>query len=348
MATPPRRPDPAPVRQAPPTTVEYEVVDFLNPDIYSQGFVLPEGDWVMYFEVKMNTFTNRAGQSTGQAKLGVEAQCYNLNNLTVEPRLQWWSMGSDAHLSYAPHPDGAKQLVKIPGGPGAPLAGKTNWSIFLQSLRDSGLPETVSMNDLNAIDGIWVHTMQIDEPEERKNFGKSKTGAAALNDQQEERKGPSKIAIVTEIKDGGKPWEGTGGLPSAPVAVATPAPPKPLPRPAAPRPAPVAAPRPAPVPVTPPPAAAVAEGDDEVETAAMAALSGVLGSPENLNLAAEGKGIPKLKIRTAVFSAVKVAYGGDTAMASTVIDTYFSSDENLNGLLGQLGYVAKGAEVQVA
>jgi hypothetical protein len=79
---------------------------------------------------------------------------------------------------------------------------------------DCGLPEGIFTNDLSVLDGIHVHTQNILEPEDRKGFG-SQTGEVA----EERRSGL--VPVVTEIKEDGKPWEGTGGIPEA---AATPAP----------------------------------------------------------------------------------------------------------------------------
>ena len=59
---------------------------------------------------------------------------------------------------------------------------------------------------MSVLEGIWVHMEQIDEPEERKSM------KSATAEVQEVRR-DNNISVVTEIKDGGMPWEGGGGYP---------------------------------------------------------------------------------------------------------------------------------------
>lgn len=349
---PARRPVSAPA--AAPVAVEYETLNFGDASAYSQSFTLPEGDWCLFFAVKMSDFTKKDGTKSEFSTVGIELEAYNLNAPTEEARTQFLGMGKDAKLSWMPHPETGKSLVKVPGGPGALLSPNTNWDLFLQSLKNSGLPSGIFSNDISPIDGIWVHTQQQDEPEARKNYKPrgARTGAAAMQaamaeasgmpvpeEAEERRMGSGKIVVVTEIKEGGKPWEGTGGWPPAAQPIA----PAPGTRPVAARPvaAPVPAARPAPM-AAPRPAAAAPTGNGHAEmdvaTAAQNGVAAVLGIESNL------RGIQKIKLRMGTFEAISAATG-DPTLAQSVLDAYFRSDETLNVVLGPLGYVASGANV---
>lgn len=329
----------SPVRKAaappaPPPAVEG--VDFGDLAFYNQGsFTLPEGDYAFYFDVRNHAFT-RANGTQGEPRLGVMVAAYPLTG--GDPHEVFYSMGTKAGLSFQPNPDSAvdglcKSLMAIPGGPAAGLPGSTNWNMLLKSLYDSGLEQGVFGNDLTVLDGLWAHTQNVPEPEERKNFG-AKTG-----DVQEERRA-GVISIVSEILEGGKPWEGGGGLPEegqAPAPAAAPAPravARPAPvaaRPVAAAPAARLAPRPA-------PKAAAAPAAEEVDTT-QAALEG-MGEV----LSANEKGCARLLLKTGTFKAVSGKYGND--MAQAVIDEHFKDDASINAILGQHGYVIAGPNVK--
>lgn len=324
---PPVRSRPTAVAPPPPPS---EGINFGDLDAYAGGFTLPEGRYALEFDVRMHAGTKADGSQAGAPRLGVMINAHPLSG--GEPHTQFMSMGSNAHQSFAPSADG-KGVVPVPGGPGANPNNKTNWFIFLKSLYDCGLPKGIFTNDLTTIDGVWVVTQNIPEPEERKGFG-SKTGEV-----QEERR-TNLIPVVTEILDNGKPWEGSGGFDfqnqaNAPAPVAA----RPAARPAAApvaRPAAVAARKPAAAPAPPPVEEAEAADDDAILSAAINGASAVLEkSPA---------GVTKLLMRTGTFKAVNAAVGAD--MAQAVIETFFGSDEVLNGLLGQLDYQIVGAAIK--
>lgn len=306
---------------APPTPVEG--VNFGSLDFYSGGFQLPEGDYALEFEVVMNQATDKNGTPKGPMRLGVMLTAHSLTTIGP-PQQQFISMGSKAHESFAPNPDTGKGLVAVPGGAGSTANNKTNWYFFLKSMYDTGLPEGTLTNDFTVIDGVWVHTQNVPEPEDRKGFGSAQTGEV----EQERRNGL--MTVVGQILDGGKPWEGGGGIPveGAP-AVAPKAGPKAVARPAA-RPA-VRAAAPAPVVEEAAPA-----GDEDVLTAAVNGATAVLEKSPN--------GCTKLLMRTGTFKAVQTAAGDD--MAQAVIETFFGSDAALNTVLNTLGYAVVGASVK--
>jgi hypothetical protein len=296
-------------RPVPPQT---EGVNFGSLEMYVAGGGLPEGDYALEFNVIMFQAQTQAGIQKGPPRLGVQIVAHSLTDPSSAPREQFYSMGTNADKSFAPNPNTGKGLVPIPGGVAATLPQSTNWAIFLKSLYDSGLPEGIFTNDLSVLDGVHVHTSNIPEPEERKGF-QSRTGEAA-----EDRK-PGIISVVTEIKDDGKPWEGSGGIPEAGSAPAKG--PVKVVKPAVPIRKPVAA---------PPPAAA--EEDTDVKAAAINAISSVIEkSPD---------GTTKLKLRTETFKSA------GQEMGQAIIETYFGDDEALNSILGELGYGLVGSAIK--
>lgn len=319
----------APIRRpavaaAPPAV---EGFNFGDMDLYAGGFTLPEGEYALEFDVRMHAGTKADGTPAGAARLGVMLTAHPLRG--GEPVNQFLSMGGSAHLSFAPNPATGKGVVVVPGGAGANPNNKTNWFLFLKSLYDCGLPKGIFTNDLTTIDGVWVRTQNMPEPEERKGFGGSKTGEV----QQEERK-PGLVPLVSEIIDGGKPWEGSGGFDFTPAAAAPPAV-----RPAARVAAPAAAAVRRPVAVAPPaPVAEVAADDADVFTAAINGATDVLTK--------NPAGVTKLLMRTGTFKAVNEKQGAE--MAQAVIDSYFGSDDLLNTVLGQLGFAVVGTSIKPA
>lgn len=303
-----------------PTPAAVEGVNFGSLDFYVAGGGLPEGDYALEFNVEMFQATDNLGNNRGPARLGVQVTAYSLNDTTADPRKQFYSMGSNADKSFAPNPETGKGLVAVPNAPAATLPQNTNWAIFLKSLYDCGLPEGVLTNDFSVLDGIHAHVASVPEPEERKGYKGSSTAEA----QQAERK-PGFIAIIAEIKDDGKPWEGTGGIPDG---TAAPAPTKPGPR-AVPARVPAKAPVKAPV----KPAAAVADESD-LQTEAINAFSAVLETSP--------VGMAKLKMRTMVFKQAGQEVG------QAIIETYFADDDALNSVLSVLGYVSAGGQIKPA
>lgn len=291
---------------------------------YSGGFRLPEGDYAMEHNVVMHSFTRQDGTQVGSPALGVMLTAHPLNG--GEAQEQFLGMGRKAHLSFAPSADG-KSVVAVPGGPAATASKGTNWMLYLKSLYDCGLPEGVFTSDISVLDGIHVHTQNVPEPEERKGF------AAKTGDVEEERKGDGLTTVVGEIKEDGKPWEGTGGIPAEGAV----APPKigvgkvmPKAAPGVNR-TPVARP----TPVAPPVEETQTEaGDEEVMMAAVLAATKVLEQEKN------AAGCTKILFRVETFKAIE-----DAEMKQAVQNTFFGSDEALNSLIGQLGYKVSGQKI---
>lgn len=308
-----------------PAPAAHAGVNFGSLDMYVAGGGLPEGDYVMAdLTVQMYQAETKAGVKRGEPRLGVMITFLPLHDPKEEnARTQFYSMGGAADKSFAPNPETGKGLVPIPGGSGTTLNNSTNWAMLLKSLYDCGLPEGIFNNDVSVLEGTWVHITNVPEPEERKGFvNRAATGEAAPEQRQN-----NTVAIVSEIKDDGKPWEGSGGIPEAaapPVKPAVKANGKPA----------VAAKKTA----APPPPAAEAAGDEDVQSAAVNGISAVLEKNPN--------GVGKLILRTGTFNAVKAASGDD--MASAVIDTYFGDDATLSALLGTVGYTVSGLMVKPA
>lgn len=293
----------ATAKQAParPAPQQDNSVNFGSMDFYTAGFTLPEGDYVWKdLTVKVYAPEPKSGKKV-PARLGVMITLAHLSN-PAEDLEQFYSMGSKAHESFAPRSDG-KGIVPVPGGVGGSLNVSTNWAILLKSMYDCGLPQSIFTNDLSVFEGIHAHMAQVAEPEERKGF-QTATGEAA-----EERQNKT-ILVVTEIKEDGKPWEGTGGIPEgaqAPV-VSTQSP-------------------------KPNGADPAVQAEDDLETIAQNAIYSVL--KEN------AAGCPKLILRTGTFKAV-----GNKELANRVVNTYFASDAELGRILGGLGYKLVGPNVK--
>lgn len=300
-------------------------VKFMDLGLYAGGFTLPEGDYALDFQWAMEPTHEKMGNRL--PRLGVLLTAYPLKG--GDPQEQFLSAGGKARDSFAPDTtNGGKSLVAVPGGAGGSLQRSTNWMYFLKSLYDCGLPANLAQgDDFTAIDGVWVHTTNVPEPEERKGFGGSKTGEASMGG--EEIKTSGTIPNVAAILDGGKPWEGTGGFPEAGAApVAAPAPaPKPGPRAVTPASRTVA------IPVAAP---AAVEVDDAVLQSAVNGASSVLEKNPD--------GVTRLLMKTGTFKAVSQKDGDD--MAQAVQNTFFVNDETLNGLLQQLGYGLSGPMVK--
>lgn len=292
---------------------------------YSGGFDIPEGNYALSYEVAMER-PHAGSKGNFTARLGVYINFYPLEG--GEAQQKFVSLGTKAHLSWAPNETGTG-IVPIPGGGGQSPSNKSNWFIHLESLYNSGMPEGVYDNDSSVLNGIWAHIQSIEEPEERKSFG-AKTGEAEAEDV---RKG-GKIPVVTEILEGGKPWEGTGGVPEEGAAVAA----APAPKAAVKTAAKVTPLKAKVAPVAPPVVEETADATD-ADAVGAAAVSGITALLEK-NL----KGLPKLQLRTGVFKVLNESAGPE--MATAVLDTYFASDEALNSVLGPMGYVSAGGQVK--
>jgi hypothetical protein len=323
-------------------------VNFLDPSLYSSGSFVPNGNYCVYHNVIIHQATDKNGTPKGPQRLGVMVDFYPFANPTEEGKLQqFYSMGTKAIEGFQPNPDTGKGIVAIPGASGS-LTDKSNWYVYFNSLIQCGYPPSVGTNDLSVIDGVWVHINNEDEPAERASY------QSATSEVSQEPRRVNKIAVVTEILEGGSPWENGGGLEGVPDAaaalggVAAAAPraaartaPAPAARPAAARPAPVAAGRPAPVKAPAPAAVAeveVAEIDQEVINAATDAVYNVLLKAPN--------GMPRATLKTQTFSECKKLV--DEGMASTVISTYFEpgGEADLTNLLRDLNFAIVGALVK--
>lgn len=287
---------------------------------YTSGFTLPEGDYVW---TNLDAIMHEGfGDKKMPARLGAMIDMVPITDPTAKPHQQFYSFGSNAHLSWMPNPDTGKGIIPVAGGPGAGLNASTNWALLVKSLEDSGMPKGIFQDDLGALEGIWVHMMNVPEPAERAGFA-SRTGEA------EEKRKSNQIAIVSEIKDDGKPWEGTGGMPDikatgkpigAKNGVAKPGP-KLAPKPAAAKPAPE-------------PVEEEAGEDESVLTAAINGVSAVLEkSPA---------GCPKLTLKTGTFKAVTASEGPDMAQA---VGEMLNTDEGLDAVLGRVSYKLMGTKV---
>lgn len=321
MATAVKRPGAA---TAAPAAVDNRV-NFGASEFYTAGGgAIPEGKYCLFFDAVVHQYEKTDGQKAGPEFLAIRVAAYALDAPSEDPKVGYYSMGRKAILSFLPNPDDeGKSLLAVPNGPATTLNEMSNWAIFRKSLMDCAMPEGVFTNDLRAIDGVWVQIANIPEPEQRKQMGGSVTGDA----QPEPRKNQS-IAVVTEILEGGAPWEGGGGMPEekpkAKVVGKIPA------RPAA------APARTAPTRQAPAPSAAEVEStDDDLLSAAQTAAGSVIeGSAD---------GVAKLVLRTGTFKAATKVNGGE--MAQRILDTYFKTDETLNALLGDLGYQVQGPRV---
>lgn len=289
--------------------------------------MLPRGLYAMEHDIHMFTPTKADGTPSGKASfLAVQLTAHPIDeegNSTGEAIVQQLSMGSKASLSFAPHPETGKGLVLVPGGPSSTLPTNTNWQLYLKSLYDAGLPEEVLSDDFSVIDGIWVRTDNVPEPEERKGYG---TAAATGEASQEQNQGPKLVPTVIEILENGKPWEGTGGIPDAEAPKAAPAPAK---KTAPAKPAPAAkkvAPAPAPAP----------EADEDEQTAASNAITSVLEKNPN--------GCTKIALRTGTFKALQASHDAETTKA--IMDSVFANDDSLNAVLADLGYQVAGIQVK--
>jgi hypothetical protein len=309
-------------------------VTFGEDSFYTGGLGLPEGKYAMEFNTQMFQPTKQNGQPVGSPFLCVMATCYPIDEtgaLVGEPSEHPFSCGRKAHESFVPSADG-KGFDAVPGGTSVGMNDMTNWSLFRKSMRDCGLPEGVLQNDLTVIDGIWVQTKNVPEPEGRKEL-RSATGEAALMGGQPGQEQRSRtVPVVTEIL--AKPWEGQGGIPDGNAAPAA----APQRRQASAAPAAKPAARRAAAP-PPPPAETNGEevSDEQLMEAAMEAMTDFLATPQN------AAGATKLALRNGTFAAAQQKYGDD--MAQAVIETFFADDAALNSVLNQLDFRTFGPKV---
>lgn len=302
--------------------------DFGNLSAYSSGGGLPEGDYaIVEVSVKMYSFTKQDGSKAGEERLGA---MFTFRPLAGgEDVEQFYSMGSKAHLSWEPNESG-KGINPVVGGPGTAPNASTNWAAFVKSLFDSGLPVGVLSDDLGVLEGAWVHMQNVAEPEGRKGF-RAASGEAA--GQVEDK--PRTIAVVSEIKEDGRPWEDSGGVPE--VGTAAEAPTTVAKSKVAVKTALKVATKVAPAPVE----AAEEEDEADIEVAAINGIAEVLGNNPN--------GCAKLILKTSTFKAVTQAFGDDgPAMAQKVINKYFKDDATLNTILEGLSFKVAGPLIKKA
>lgn len=306
--------------------VEVAGINFGDPEMYSGGGGIPPGKYALEFTVQMFQGQDKQGVSKFAARLGVMVKAHSLtdpDHTGDKAYTQFYSMGTDAHKSFAPNAETGKGLVVVPGGGAVTLPRLTNWNVFLDQMYNAGLPQGVFSNDISALDGLHAVLAHIDEPDERKSFTGGAMGASA------EPKGKKTIAVVSEILDDGKPWEGTGGIPDGTAASAkvngkAPA-------------GPVAVKKTASAP-------AQAQTDEaDVLTAAQSAATTVISGNDPQTKKSNAGGMLHLKFRTGTFSAVKKTYGDD--MAQAVADQFFGSADATNVLLNALGYETDGVNV---
>lgn len=323
---------PAPVRRPATSKPPVEKIRFLDNDTYSGGnFDLPEGRYCMYFDFLLHAYTKQDG-SKGKEFLALHLLCHNLDQLGADPIDHYLSMGKKAMESVLPNvDDGGKSLVAIPGGSGK-LGRNSNAYIFLRSLVDAAgnPPELADVTDLTQIDGVWVVTKNVLEPEERKSY----SNRQSTGEVEEERRNtePQKIPNVVEIIEGGVPWEGTGGLPEDTAPAPKPAKTTPVSKPQAPS-------KPAPRPVKKvEPEPEPEEGDaEDMNAAVQAAITEVLSN------AKFAKGTTRVTLRMEAFKAIKSIAGEDGQQALATM--FEDSPDTIESMLGELGYEVKAGKV---
>lgn len=309
--------------------------NFGDMSAYSSGGGMPEGNYaIASVSVEMFAYTKQDGSKAGDERLGALITFRPLAG--GQDEVQFYSFGGKAHLSWEPD-DTGKKIQAVLGGPGTAPNISTNWAAFIKSMHDSGMPQGTVEDDLSVIEGTHVHIQNQPEPEGRKQFKQAATGEAAMAGGQIEDK-PRTVAVVTEILEGGAPWEGGGGVPEegqaveAPAKAPAPAKGKVAPiKAAAPKAAAKAAPAPAPV--------EAEEEEIDIEAAAKAGISEVLSVNE--------KGCAKLILKTSTFKYVNANYSQE--VATKVNETYFSDDKTLGALLEEMGFkLDKGTVKPVA
>lgn len=303
-------------------------VNFGGDGFFTGALGLPEGNYAVTFAYQMFTPTKQDGTPTRTPPfLAVMGTFYPIDPATGaslgEPTEHPLNCGMKAHESFLPSEDGMG-LVAVPNGKSVGMWNYSSWGMFFDSLKNAGLPPGLVTSSLEPLQGVWLHTMSIPEPEEKKRAAKkarATTGAAAMMGGAQEEDRDRQMTVVSEILEGGKPWEGTGGIPAE-----------------APAPAPKVAPKAAPrgrtaTPATP---AAVDPSDEEaIGNATLEALSAVLG--------ANPAGMMKVALKTQAFAAAKKAVGDE--MAQAVMNTYLQADDTLGAALEELGYVIAGLKV---
>lgn len=310
-------------------------VNFGGDGFFTGGLGLPEGNYAVTFGTQMFQATKADGTASRVPPfLAVMGTFYPIDPqsgaLIGEPIEHPMGCGSAAHESFVPSADG-KGFDAVPNGKAQGMWNLSAFGIFFDSLKNAGLPPGLITSSFEPLDGIWIHTQNIPEPEEKRAFSKrarAKTGAAAMSGQEDDTDRVRLVTVVTEILEGGKPWEGSGGIPDAEAAPKAPArvAARPGPRPVAQTARPAARPAPAPAPAP----------EEDTATAALNACAEVLGAKPN--------GLTKVALKTEAFAATKKTYGDDVAQA--VMSDFLQSDETLNMILGELGFSIQGLMVK--
>lgn len=297
---------------------------------YSGGFLVPQGYYVI---TDMTVMLYRGHKGDQPEVLGCMVSFVPLTDPKEEnKKSQFYGFGSQAHKSFMPNPQHGKGIVPIPGAPATGFNESTNWNIFRKSFFDCNLPQGIVTDRVDPLEGTWVYLQHIPEPEERKSFNTNSTAEV-----QQTARADKKIAVIGQILDGGKPWEGTGGWPAGPVNVGNGHAPAPvaastLVRPAT---APLMPPTPQ---FTPPPPPAPPAGMDtvDIQTHAMNAIADTLEK-----LAIAGQVAPqRLAVRNDVFNLVATKSGEQTATA--VLTQVIDIPQNFETILGSLGYKTQG------
>ena len=305
-------------------------VNFGADGFFTGAIGLPEGNyacsfsWQIYQPVKADGTPSKTPAFL--AAIGEVTPIDQQGNALGEPTEMVLSCGRDAHESFLPSEDG-KGLVGVPNGKSAGIWSLSNFAIFFDSLKQVGLPPGLISASLEPLDGVWLHLTNIPEPEQKKAAAKkarAKTGMSAImsgGQQDDDRE--RTVIVATEILEGGKPWEGTGGIPdgsapkAAPKKAATPAAKKTVAAPA--------------------PAAPAATDDETVGTAALETVAQVLGSYP--------QGMTKVNLRVQAFQALTKTYGDEIAQAAQAL---LQTDDMLTAVLGEVGYKIVGLMVKPA
>lgn len=278
---------------------------------YAGGFSIPEGNYVVNHEGMLY----KPEKSEGEARLGVMVTFSPADG--GEDKTKFFSMGSNAKKAFMVDPDSdGKCFMEVPGSEGTGnLPDSTNWSLYLQSIYNAGMPEDHFVASLEAIDGITVHIQEVPEPKGRASFAKN-TGDAEEGPRRE-----NKVPIVTEVLVA--PWIEEEEKPKKGAAPAA-------------KPTLVKGKAKAEV-VEEEEEEAEEEGDVDIADAATSIVTDLLtASPD---------GLAKLKIRTGVLSAAKKKHDEETA--DKIIAHLFQTKDGLDKALAAVGYKLNKASIAV-
>jgi hypothetical protein len=300
-------------------------------EVYVGSGGIPEGDYILKdFKVEYNQGINReTGQAKGPQRIGVNLTVVPLHdpNNPDEEKTSFYGFGKSAMKNFAPHPTNQYKVVQTPSATGGTIHPSCKWGMFYKSLMDSGLPKGVFVNDLSVLKGTWVHM----QPTEAKDWKTIRAQVATTGEADEDEGGGGNdfVTVVSEIKQGGMPWEGGGGIPEE---GATPKKGLLAKKP----PAPAAAKG---LKKTPPPPPPPSDDDDPGEDAARAIVHTILE--------ANMTGLPSLSLRNKFIKIAGEKYEDDVAAAALAL---FDVPENRAALLAEHGFAieAKTAMVKPA